>query len=59
MKYSGDKIAKQYFLYNIKTNEQLQLHATQEQLTTVIVEIIKNKYYKAPDISDEKFLSMF
>lgn len=58
MKYSYTK-EKKYFLYNIKTNEHLQLKATTQQLTTIIVQIIKNKYYKLPEMTDEEFLQQF
>ena len=58
-KYDGNIDHKKYHLYNIKTNEHLELKATPEQLITIIVEIIKNKYYKVPELTDEEFLQQF
>jgi hypothetical protein len=57
MKHEGKKKDLNYYLFNIKTNELLQLQASLEQLTTIIVEIIRNKYGKIPVLSDEEFLT--
>lgn len=48
-----------YFLFNIKTNETLELKASLEQLTRIVSEIIKNKYYQREILSDEKFIQQF
>ena len=48
-----------YFLFNIKTNEMLQLNASLDQLTAIVVEIIKNKYYKQTQMCDSEFLAQF
>lgn len=46
---------KEFHLLNIKNNEHLQLQATNEQLTQVIVEIIKGKS-ETHILSDEEFI---
>lgn len=48
-----------YFLYNIRTNEHLQLQTSFDALTTVVVEIIKNKYMKPNELTDEEFRAQF
>lgn len=37
-------IPKKFKLYNIKTNELWELNATKTELTTIVVELIRNKY---------------
>lgn len=61
MKYKPEKESslKQYYLYNIKTNEWLQLDATLEQLTRIVTEIMKGKYSKPVELSNEEFLAQF
>ena len=58
MKYEGlkEKEKKNYYLFNIKTNEHLQLNASVEQLTEIVTTIIRNKYTQMPELSDEEFI---
>jgi hypothetical protein len=58
MKYEGLGVKKKldYFLFNIKTNEHLQLTASLEQLTAIVTTIIKNKYTQTPELSDDEFI---
>ena len=49
---------KKIYLFNIKTNEHLQLVATREELTNIIIEIIKGKT-KNTQLTDEEFISQF
>lgn len=58
MKYEGlkEKEKKNYYLFNIKTNEHLQLNASLEQLTEIVTTIIRNKYTQMPELSDEEFI---
>lgn len=50
---------KKFYLFNIKTNECLQLNATLEQLTFIVIEILKGKYYEPIKLTDEEFLQQF
>ena len=60
MKYSPQPIPSlKYYLYNIKTNEWLQLEASLDQLTQIVTEIMKGKYSKPVELSDEEFLAQF
>jgi uncharacterized protein YlbG (UPF0298 family) len=61
LKNAGKKDVEhtKYFLYNIKTNEYLQLHANVEDMTTIVLEIIKNKYVTRRDLTDEEFCAQF
>lgn len=54
-----NKKTKRFYLYNIKTNELLELKSELEELTTIVVEIIKGKYYEPSVLSDEEFKSQF
>ena len=53
---SSDK--KKYYLFNIKTNEHLELQATREQLTNIIIEVIKGKT-KMVALTDTEFAQQF
>jgi hypothetical protein len=59
MKYEGLKEKKElnYFLFNIKTNEHLQLKASLDQLTTIILTVVKNKYTQIPELTDDEFIA--
>jgi hypothetical protein len=60
MKYSPQPTPSlKYYLYNIKTNEWLQLEASLDQLTQIVTEIMKGKYSKPVELSDEEFLAQF
>jgi hypothetical protein len=61
MKWSGKKDvdSMKYYLYNIKTNELLQLHASLDELTTIVCEIIRNKYMTHTELTDEEFQAQF
>jgi len=50
------KKEKEFHLFNYKTNEHLRLCATREQLTSIVVEIIKGKQ-ELEKLSDEEFLN--
>ena len=47
---------KQYKLYNIKSGEVLELHATMEQMTLIITTLLQSKLHDALPISDDEFL---
>lgn len=47
-----------YHLLNFKTHEHLQLNATKEQLSTIVIEILKGKEKTLP-ITDEEFVEQF
>ena len=49
---------KKFYLFNIKTNEHLELKATREQLTNIIIEVIKGKN-KNTLLTDEEFVLQF
>ena len=49
---------KKYYLFNIKTNEHLELQATREQMTNIIIEVIKGKT-KNVALTDAEFASQF
>lgn len=49
---------KNFYLFNIKTNEHLQLIATREQLTSILIEVIKGKN-KTTHLTDEEFIRQF
>jgi len=55
-RYELHKKKKEFHLFNIKTNEHLKLNATTDQLTNIIVEIIKGKS-KPTKLTDEDFLN--
>jgi len=60
MKYEGLQEKKKkmdYYLFNIKTNEHLQLNASLDQLTAIVTTIIKNKYTQTPELSDDEFIA--
>ena len=42
-------------ILNIKTGEQLKLEATMEELTQIVVALLKSKYSKPIVKSDEEF----
>ena len=50
------KKEKEFHLFNYKTNEHLRLCATREQMTSIVVEIIKGKE-ELEKLSDEDFLN--
>lgn len=54
-KYDLYKKKKDYYLFNVKTKEHLQLNATREQLTNIIVEILKAKS-KNKTVTDKEFV---
>ena len=47
---------KQYKLYNIKSGEVLELHATIEQMTLIITTLLQSKLHDALPISDDEVL---
>ena len=44
-------------LFNIKTGEILRLNATFEELTVIVIELLKGKYEKLALKTNEEFLS--
>jgi len=54
----SNKDKKNFYLFNIKTNEHLQLKATREQLTQIIIEVIAGKNKNAL-LSDAEFVHQF
>ena len=47
---------KKFKLLNIKTGELLKLNATEDELTKIVVALLKGKYDKLYVRSDEEFL---
>jgi hypothetical protein len=43
-------------IFNIKTGEILRLNATFEELTTIVVEMLRGKYERQKTKSNEEFL---
>lgn len=54
-RYELHKKKKDFHLFNIKTNEHLKLNASMDQLTKIIIEIIKGKT-KSKHLTDDEFL---
>lgn len=50
---------KKVRIYNIKTGEVMELRATDDELTAVVVELLRGKYETAETLTDEKFLQQF
>jgi hypothetical protein len=48
---------KEFKILNIRTGEQLRVDATMEDLTTVVVALLRNKYGKPVKHTDEEFVS--
>lgn len=57
-RYELHKKKKDFHLFNIKTNEHLKLDASMDQLTKIIIEIIKGKTKSKPLTDDEFLLSI-
>ena len=55
---SSEKSNKKYYLFNIKTNEHLELVATRDEMTNIIIEIIKGKT-KNTFLTDDEFILQF
>jgi hypothetical protein len=47
---------KKGFLYNVKTNELLELRASMEELTAIVSEVLKDKYKSTESKTDEEFV---
>jgi hypothetical protein len=47
---------KQFKIFNIKTNELLSLNASQEDLNTIILSLLRGKFQKQQIKSDEEFI---
>jgi len=43
-------------IFNIRTNEVLQLRATTEQLNFVVIHLLQGKYYRPDPLSDQDFV---
>ena len=52
-----DKPSKQFKIFNIKTGELWVLDATFDELTQIVVELLKGKYSKPTMKTDEEFIS--
>jgi hypothetical protein len=48
---------KEFKILNIRTGEQLRVNATLEDLTTIVVALLRNKYGKPVKPTDEEFVS--
>ena len=48
---------KQFKIFNIKTNELLSLNASQEDLNTIILSLLRGKYQKQQIKSNEEFIN--
>jgi hypothetical protein len=49
--------SKQVKIFNIKTGQVLRLDASLDQLTTIVVAILKGKYERKPPATESDFLS--
>ena len=47
---------KDFKIFNIKTGEIYRLEATTEELTNIVISILKGKYSKIPIKTDEEFI---
>ena len=56
--HNTNNCKKKFYLFNIKTNEHLELIATREQLTQIIIEVIMGKNKNAV-LTDEEFIRQF
>ena len=56
MRIAYPSLSQQVKIFNIKTGHVLRLDATNEQLTTIVVALLKGKYEKSPPSSEEDFL---
>jgi hypothetical protein len=52
-----DKPSKQFKIFNIKSGELWVLQSTLEELTQIIVELLKGKYAKSTMKTDEEFIT--
>jgi len=48
---------KQFKLFNIRTGEMLRLEATNEELTFIVIELLKSKFKKTEPKTDEEFVA--
>jgi hypothetical protein len=53
--HTGDE--KQFKLFNIRTGEMLRLEATDEELTFIVIELLKSKFKKTIPKTDEEFVA--
>lgn len=53
--HTGDE--KQFKLFNIRTGEMLRLEATDEELTFIVIELLKSKFKKTTPKTDEEFVA--
>ena len=50
---------KKVKIFNIKNGEVMELHATIDELTEIMVELLRGKYEKAERLDDQQFLKQF
>ena len=50
---------KKVKIFNIKNGEVMELHATIDELTKIIIELLRGKYEKAERLNDQQFLKQF
>jgi hypothetical protein len=53
--HTGDE--KQFKLFNIRTGEMLRLEATNEELTVIVMELLKSKFKKTEPKTDDEFVA--
>ena len=56
MRIAHPSLSQKVKIFNIKTGHVLRLDATNEQLTTIVVALLKGKYERTPPSSEEDFL---
>jgi hypothetical protein len=56
MRIAHPSLSQKVKIFNIKTGHILRLDASNEELTTVVVAILKGKYEKQPPSSEADFL---
>jgi hypothetical protein len=57
MKTDSDKKITKFNIFNIRTKELLSLNATLEDLNTIILTLLKGKFQKQPEKTDEEFIN--
>ena len=50
---------KKVKIFNIKNGEVMELHATIDELTEIMVELLRGKYEKVERLNDQQFLKQF
>jgi hypothetical protein len=53
----GIQNSKQFKLFNIKTGELYMINATMEDLHTIVLALLRNKFTKQVQKTDEEFIN--